>query len=110
MPLICAAKAQRPNLLPPGLHDGSEPKMKNTTQNMIYYYHAGVQYNDSQTGEVCMDWSDHTRRTQETAEIEAMKLARKFGEGGKPIVEFWAKEHGLRPGWDCAAGAYDVTP
>jgi hypothetical protein len=75
---------------------------------MDHYYHAGSQWNDEQTGEVRVNWSDNTRRSKDAAEREARKMAKRDGEGHKPVVEYWAREHGLRPGWDCAAGAYDV--
>lgn len=73
---------------------------------MSYYYHAGSQWNDEQTGEVRVNWSDNTRRSKDAAEREARKIAKQHGH--KPVVEYWVKVHGLRPGWDCAEGAYDV--
>ena len=74
---------------------------------MNKYYHAGSQ-RETELGEVRVNWSDKTRRSASAAESEARKLARR--DGGKPVVEFWDREHGLRPGWDCAEGAYDVRP
>lgn len=74
----------------------------------MYYYHAGAQWIDRQTGEVRVNWSQTTRRSNAAAEREARKMAKRGGEGHKPVVEYWAKDHGLRPGWDCADGAYDV--
>jgi len=56
------------------------------------YYHAGVE-NDS--GDV--RWSKHTRRSYGTAVREARRMAQ---AGGRPIVEWWDRQHGLRPG-DC---------
>lgn len=70
-----------------------------------YYYHAGSQ--KTVDGEVRVYWSAKTRRSKAQAESEAVRIARE--QGGKPVVEFWSREHGLRPGWDCAEGAYDVT-
>lgn len=55
-----------------------------------YYYHAGAV-----EGTRCL-WSTHTRRTREAAEAEAKRLAR--GTGLRPVVEYWSREHGLRPG------------
>lgn len=69
---------------------------------MSNYYHAGTQDENND-----VRWSDATRKTASAAEKEAKQMAKKFG--GKPIVEYWDREHGLRPG-DCnlVAGAYDV--
>lgn len=63
---------------------------------MSSYYHAGTRTDDRTY------WSNHTRRTQEAAAIEARKMAAKFG--GRPIVESWDRSWGLRPG-DCNAVA-----
>jgi hypothetical protein len=73
------------------------------------YYHAGAlrEANPEMQAETKVYWSDKTRRTSEAASAEARKLARKYG--GKPIVEYWDRAHGLRPGWDCAAGSFDVA-
>ena len=59
----------------------------------VYYYHAGTQVGDQTT-----HWSDHTRRTFRRAETEALALAEQHG--GRPVVEWWDRRHGLRPG-DC---------
>ena len=75
---------------------------------MNYYYHAGEKWNDKQTGEVRVNWSDHTRLSDDAAEREARKMAKRAGEGHKPVVEYWERRYGLRPGWDCASGPYDV--
>lgn len=67
-----------------------------------YYYHAGAM---CANGDV--RWSDSTRRSSEVAEREAKAMARKYG--GKPVVEYWKREHGMRPGdADAVAGAYTV--
>lgn len=68
---------------------------------MSCYYHAGAQ--NQKTNDV--RWSDATRRTAAAAEAEARKMASRHG--GCPIVEYWDRTHGLRPG-DCeaVAGAY----
>ncbi|MFZ5832424.1 MAG: hypothetical protein ACOY3P_20245 [Planctomycetota bacterium] len=58
------------------------------------YYHAGVKSGDDYM------WSAITRRTREAAEREARAMARK--SGGEPMVEWWDRSHGLRPG-DCEA-------
>lgn len=68
-----------------------------------HYFHGGAFW--SAGGSV--DWSDQTRRSLQAARKEAAKMARKKGEGWEPCVERWLKEHGLRPGWDCAE---EVSP
>jgi len=62
----------------------------------MYYYHAG-----SIDGTACR-WSLVTRRTREAAVCEAVRIARQHG--GRPVVEYWDRAHGLRPG-DCEAVA-----
>jgi hypothetical protein len=66
--------------------------------NEDYYYHAGNQKTDDRD-ETVFNWSNHTRRTKRAAQLEAARMAKKHG--GKPVVERWKREHGLRPGWDC---------
>jgi hypothetical protein len=56
----------------------------------ISYYHAGTAVGDR------FVWSDHTRRTWDAAAREAERMARR--SGGRPPVEYWSREHGLRPG------------
>lgn len=68
-----------------------------------YYFHAGSQSN----GDV--NWSDKTRRSKDAAEREAVKMAKRR-PGSVPVVEYWDRAHGLRPGWDCASGSYEVNP
>jgi len=67
-----------------------------TTEHTMetHYYHAGTRDGDS-----CI-WSDHTRRSYDQAAREARSLARHHG--GRPIVEWWDRSHGLRPN-DCGA-------
>lgn len=57
---------------------------------MSRYYHAGVQVTQDR-----FVWSNHTRRTRTAAEREALSMARKHG--GRGIVEYWDRHHGLRP-------------
>ena len=57
---------------------------------MHRYYHAGV---ETAPGIV---WSQRTRRTYAAAAIEARRMAR-AEEGGRAVVESWARAHGLRP-------------
>lgn len=59
---------------------------------MRNYYHAGTEISGT------VSWSEHTRLTREAAETEARHLAAK--RGGRPIVEWWPRSAGLRPG-DC---------
>lgn len=67
------------------------------------YYHAGTQVAN---GDV--RWSQATRKTAQAAEREARAMARK--QGGTPIIEYWDRSHGMRPG-DCDAvqGVYSVA-
>ncbi|MBU0703571.1 MAG: hypothetical protein KKC18_06865 [Chloroflexi bacterium] len=55
-----------------------------------FYYHAGCGTAD------IWRWSEHTRHSHRTAAAEARKMARRYG--GRPIVEWWDREHGMRPG------------
>lgn len=55
------------------------------------YYHAGVEYRDGDTR-----WSRHTRRTHHVAAREARRMTK--GGDGKPVVESWSADHGMRPG------------
>lgn len=60
------------------------------------YYHAGSRSRIAdQRGEYHIAWSDHTRRSRETAEKEARRIARKTG--GVPVVEWWDRSHGMIP-------------
>ena len=67
-----------------------------------HYFHAGC------GTEEWTYWSDHTRRSYDRAVAEARRMARRHG--GTPIVEWWERRHGLRPG-DCelVAGAEEVS-
>lgn len=53
------------------------------------YYHAGSM------SDGYFVWSDHTRRTRAAAVVEARRMARKHG--GSAVVEYWDRDHGLRP-------------
>jgi len=55
------------------------------------YYHAGVAHD----GRV-VRWSEHTRRSRLAACREAIQAANRIG--GDPVVEYWDREWGLRPG------------
>ena len=54
------------------------------------YYRAGAE-----TSPGSVTWSEHTRKTRERAEREARLMARACD--GRPIVEYWFRDHGLRP-------------
>ena len=60
---------------------------------MSRYYHAGTEL---ESGSVL--WSNHTRRSFAAASREAARLSRR--RGGRPLVEWWDRRHGLVPG-DC---------
>jgi hypothetical protein len=64
------------------------------------YYHAGVVLE----GDV-VRWSEHTRTSHVTAEVEAKKMAKEHG--GRPVVEYWDRKHGLAPAdCDAVSGSY----
>jgi hypothetical protein len=69
-----------------------------------YYYHAGVRFDEY----LATEWSDHTRRSWDAAVREAQRMARRYSDdvSVRPIVEYWDRAHGLRPGFvDAVAGA-----
>jgi hypothetical protein len=67
------------------------------------YYHAGSMDENNE-----VRWSDKTRKLSHVAEAEARKIAAKHG--GKPIVEYWDRRNGLRPGGsNVVAGMYHPT-
>lgn len=66
------------------------------------YYHAGVEYGTTRV------WSPHTRRSRIAAVREACRMAKKGG--GVPLIEWWDRSHGLRPGSaDAVRGAAYVA-
>lgn len=68
--------------------------------NSNWYYHAGCVQGD------CVIWSDHTRKSCSTADAEAKAMAR-TRPGFQPIVEYWRREHGMRPEvMDLVSGFY----
>lgn len=71
-----------------------------------YYYHAGA-YDPVEED---VRWSGHTRKSADIAEGEAIALAVSLGSTYEPFVEYWDKEHGLRPGTaDCVLGCWRVA-
>lgn len=69
---------------------------------MSNYYHAGAQIDGSN-----VVWSDATRKTASAAEKEAKQMAKRHG--GKPVVECWSRQHGMRPNdANVVVSAYEV--
>mgnify|MGYP006296414409 CR=1 FL=1 len=60
------------------------------------YYHAGVRFWSYSLCEFVDLWSKHTRLTRKTAVLEAKRMCKKYTDA-RPMVECWAKKHGLRP-------------
>jgi len=81
------------------IHDRTDWQSLSDAVHRRYRWHAGTEIGPQQT-----HWSAHTRWSREAAEREARRLAQKMG--GRPIVEYWPRDRGPRPGPEGVAGAF----